>query len=149
MIELFSICEFSTYKRYVNHNFVLQYSKNQSYSSDGKIIQFSSVLHQSISGRTPEKEPDILELVFIGWAGPQGSMLELTSETILLVFVKQTKIGSHVPNLKACQEGRLQKLLKTSGSENLSEPCDYDLIIIGGGSGGLAAAKESAKYNKC
>lgn len=75
-------------------------------------------------------------------------MLELTSETVLLVFVKQTKIGSHVPNPKAYQEGRLQKLLKISGSENLSEACDYDLIIIGEGSGGLAATKESAKYNK-
>lgn len=75
-------------------------------------------------------------------------MLGLTSETILLVFVKQTKIGNHVPNLKACQEGRLQKLLKISGSENLSEACDYDLIITGGGSGGLAANKESDKYNK-
>lgn len=28
-----------------------------------------------------------------------------------------------------------------NGSKDLPEPYDYDLIIIGGGSGGLAAAK--------
>nr|XP_036862063.1 thioredoxin reductase 1, cytoplasmic [Manis javanica] len=48
----------------------------------------------------------------------------------------------------AYEEGRLQRLLKMNGSEDLSESYDYDLIIIGGGSGGLAAAKEAAKYNK-
>uniref|UniRef100_A0A673TQZ5 Thioredoxin reductase 1, cytoplasmic n=1 Tax=Suricata suricatta TaxID=37032 RepID=A0A673TQZ5_SURSU len=48
----------------------------------------------------------------------------------------------------AYQEGRLQKLLKMNGSEDLPESYDYDLIIVGGGSGGLAAAKEAAKYNK-
>ncbi|EPQ04917.1 Thioredoxin reductase 1, cytoplasmic [Myotis brandtii] len=56
---------------------------------------------------------------------------------------------------EAYQEGRLQKLLKMNGSEDLPGTYDYDLIIIGGGSGGLAAAKaslfmcyEAAKYNK-
>ncbi|XP_021543037.1 thioredoxin reductase 1, cytoplasmic isoform X1 [Neomonachus schauinslandi] len=48
----------------------------------------------------------------------------------------------------AYQEGRLQKLLKMNGSEDLPEAYDYDLIIIGGGSGGLAAAKEAARYDK-
>uniref|UniRef100_A0A5F9CAE5 Thioredoxin reductase 1, cytoplasmic n=1 Tax=Oryctolagus cuniculus TaxID=9986 RepID=A0A5F9CAE5_RABIT len=48
----------------------------------------------------------------------------------------------------AYQEGTLQKLLKMNGSEDLPPSYDYDLIIIGGGSGGLAAAKEAAKYGK-
>lgn len=65
-----------------------------------------------------------------------------------VVFVKRRKIGGHGPTLKAYQEGRLQKLLKMNGSEGLPESYDYDLIIVGGGSGGLAAAKEAAKYDK-
>ncbi|XP_073940365.1 thioredoxin reductase 1, cytoplasmic isoform X1 [Castor canadensis] len=48
----------------------------------------------------------------------------------------------------AYQEDHLQKLLKMNGSEDLPESYDFDLIIIGGGSGGLAAAKEAAKYGK-
>ncbi|MBV95385.1 Thioredoxin reductase 1, cytoplasmic, partial [Eschrichtius robustus] len=50
--------------------------------------------------------------------------------------------------MQAYQEGGLQNLLKMNGSEDLPESYDYDLIIVGGGSGGLAAAKEAAKYNK-
>uniref|UniRef100_F7FV00 Thioredoxin reductase 1, cytoplasmic n=2 Tax=Callithrix jacchus TaxID=9483 RepID=F7FV00_CALJA len=81
----------------------------------------------------------------------EGALLELAAETDLpIVFVKQRKIGGHGPTLKAHQEGRLQKLLKMNGPEDLPESCDYDydLIIIGGGSGGLAAAKEAAQYGK-
>ncbi|XP_034499417.1 thioredoxin reductase 1, cytoplasmic isoform X3 [Ailuropoda melanoleuca] len=81
--------------------------------------------------------------------GLERALSELTSETeVPVVFVKRRKIGGHGPTLKAYQEGRLQKLLKMNGSEDLPEAYDYDLIIVGGGSGGLAAAKEAAKYDK-
>ncbi|XP_017395950.2 thioredoxin reductase 1, cytoplasmic isoform X2 [Cebus imitator] len=79
----------------------------------------------------------------------EGALSELAAETDLpVVFVKQRKIGGRGPTLKAYQEGRLQKLLKMNGPEGLPESYDYDLIIIGGGSGGLAAAKEAAQYGK-
>uniref|UniRef100_A0A8C7B1H9 Thioredoxin reductase 1, cytoplasmic n=1 Tax=Neovison vison TaxID=452646 RepID=A0A8C7B1H9_NEOVI len=82
-------------------------------------------------------------------SGLERALSELTSESeVPVVFVKRRKIGGHGPTLKAYQEGRLQKLLKMNGSEDLPEAYDYDLIIIGGGSGGLAAAKEAAKYDK-
>lgn len=42
--------------------------------------------------------------------------------------------------LQVYQDGVPQKLTM-NGSENLPNSYDYDLIIIGGGSGGLAAAK--------
>nr|XP_060512547.1 thioredoxin reductase 1, cytoplasmic [Panthera onca] len=81
--------------------------------------------------------------------GLERALSELTSETdVPVVFVKRRKIGGHGPTLKAYQEGRLQKLLEMNGSEGLPESYDYDLIIVGGGSGGLAAAKEAAKYDK-
>lgn len=81
--------------------------------------------------------------------GLHAALAELTADPdVPVVFVRQTKIGGHGPTLKAYQEGTLQKLLKMNGSEDLPPSYDYDLIIIGGGSGGLAAAKEAAKYGK-
>uniref|UniRef100_A0A2K6F185 Thioredoxin reductase 1, cytoplasmic n=1 Tax=Propithecus coquereli TaxID=379532 RepID=A0A2K6F185_PROCO len=81
--------------------------------------------------------------------GLEAALSELTPEAdVPVVFVKQRKIGGHGSILKAYQEGRLQKLLKMNDSEDLPESYDYDLVIIGGGSGGLAAAKEAAKYDK-
>uniref|UniRef100_A0A8C9MHH1 Thioredoxin reductase 1, cytoplasmic n=1 Tax=Serinus canaria TaxID=9135 RepID=A0A8C9MHH1_SERCA len=41
-----------------------------------------------------------------------------------------------------------QKTMEVNGLMPLPDSYDYDLIVIGGGSGGLAAAKEAAKYEK-
>uniref|UniRef100_A0A8C7A4H0 FAD/NAD(P)-binding domain-containing protein n=1 Tax=Nothoprocta perdicaria TaxID=30464 RepID=A0A8C7A4H0_NOTPE len=49
-------------------------------------------------------------------------------------------------SLQARKEGDLRKLLEMNGQ--VPHTYDYDLIVIGGGSGGLAAAKEAAKYDK-
>ncbi|XP_036093272.1 thioredoxin reductase 1, cytoplasmic isoform X1 [Rousettus aegyptiacus] len=68
-----------------------------------------------------------------------------------LCLSSPTSGGSQEKNVqsrRAYQEGRLQKLLTMNGSEDHPKSYDYDLIIIGGGSGGLAAAKEAAKFNK-
>uniref|UniRef100_A0A8C3V2F3 Thioredoxin reductase 3 n=1 Tax=Catharus ustulatus TaxID=91951 RepID=A0A8C3V2F3_CATUS len=46
---------------------------------------------------------------------------------------------------QAYQDGSLQKLL---GDNQITEPYEYDLIIIGGGSGGLACSKEAAALGK-
>lgn len=87
--------------------------------------------------------------MFIGWDGPQGSIVGLTLETsVPIVFVKQRKIGSCVPTLKAYQEGRLQKLLKVNGSEALSQSCDYDIIIIGGAQKDWQLPKGQPNYNR-
>lgn len=57
------------------------------------------------------------------------------------VFVKGTHIGGCDDTLAAFESGRLRDLL-------VDHAYDYDLIVIGGGSGGLAASKEAARFGK-
>uniref|UniRef100_A0A8C3IET6 Thioredoxin reductase 1, cytoplasmic n=1 Tax=Chrysemys picta bellii TaxID=8478 RepID=A0A8C3IET6_CHRPI len=79
----------------------------------------------------------------------QDVLYELTMETsVPIVFVQQKQIGDYDKTLKAHKEGKIQKLLETKGHDHVQDSYDYDLIVIGGGSGGLAASKEAAKYGK-
>ena len=53
------------------------------------------------------------------------------------VFVNRTHVGGCDDTYSAQESGQLGELLK-------SAQYDYDLVVIGGGSGGLAASKVSA-----
>ncbi|NXV34798.1 TRXR3 reductase, partial [Rissa tridactyla] len=76
----------------------------------------------------------------------QQVLAELTNQrTVPNVFVNGTHIGGCDSTYQAYQDGSLQKLL---GDNKDAEPYDYDLIIIGGGSGGLACSKEAAALGK-
>ncbi|XP_064012895.1 thioredoxin reductase 3 [Pogoniulus pusillus] len=76
----------------------------------------------------------------------QQVLVELTNQrTVPNVFVNGTHIGGCDATYQAYKDGSLQKLL---GDSNNIEPYDYDLIIIGGGSGGLACSKEAAALGK-
>lgn len=57
------------------------------------------------------------------------------------VFVKGTHVGGCDDTLAAFESGQLRDLL-------VEHDYDYDLIVIGGGSGGLAASKEATKFGK-
>ncbi|RMB98890.1 hypothetical protein DUI87_24434 [Hirundo rustica rustica] len=72
-------------------------------------------------------------------ASIQQVLAELTNQrTVPNVFVNGTHIGGCDATYQAYQDGSLQKLL---GDNQITEPYEYDLIIIGGGSGGLACSK--------
>lgn len=85
-----------------------------------------------------------LELDLIGEDGVaiQQALFERTKQkTVPNVFVNGKHIGGCDATIQANADGRLGELL--SGVHY-----DYDLIVIGGGSGGLAASKEAASFGK-
>ncbi|XP_004449156.1 thioredoxin reductase 3 [Dasypus novemcinctus] len=89
-------------------------------------------------------EYNILELDQIDdGAKVQEVLSEITNQkTVPNVFVGKVHVGGCDRTLQAHQSGLLQKLLKEE------ETYDFDLIVIGGGSGGLACAKEAAILGK-
>uniref|UniRef100_A0A674EQF9 thioredoxin-disulfide reductase (NADPH) n=1 Tax=Salmo trutta TaxID=8032 RepID=A0A674EQF9_SALTR len=74
----------------------------------------------------------------------QELLLEMTRQkTVPNVFVNKTHIGGCDKTMQAHKDGILQKLLCEK-----NEVYEYDLIVIGGGSGGLACSKEAATLGK-
>ncbi|XP_018616285.2 thioredoxin reductase 1, cytoplasmic-like [Scleropages formosus] len=74
----------------------------------------------------------------------QDVLFEMTGQkTVPNVFINKTHVGGCDKTMQAHKDGLLRQLL---GEE---EPAyDYDLIVIGGGSGGLACSKEAALLGK-
>ncbi|KAM4650769.1 thioredoxin reductase 3 [Discoglossus pictus] len=74
----------------------------------------------------------------------QDVLYELTGQkTVPNVFVNSKHVGGCDKTLQALQDGSLDKLLDPN-----KITYDYDLIVIGGGSGGLACSKEAASLGK-
>lgn len=91
-----------------------------------------------------DQECGLVELDKIANGGDiQKALLQLTGQkTVPNVFVNGNHLGGCDDTLKAHKSGSLQKMLTEATSY------DYDLIVIGGGSGGLAASKEAADLGK-
>lgn len=65
----------------------------------------------------------------------QDVLNELTGQrSVPNLFIRQQHIGGYDKSFKLYSTGKLQLLLK-------GIKYDFDLVVIGGGSGGIAAAK--------
>nr|XP_033944950.1 thioredoxin reductase 3 isoform X1 [Pseudochaenichthys georgianus] len=74
----------------------------------------------------------------------QDMLLEMTGQkSVPSVFINKTHVGGCDKTLQAHKDGSLQQLLFAE-----TEAYDYNLIVIGGGSGGLACSKEAAALGK-
>uniref|UniRef100_A0A8C7Y302 thioredoxin-disulfide reductase (NADPH) n=1 Tax=Oryzias sinensis TaxID=183150 RepID=A0A8C7Y302_9TELE len=80
----------------------------------------------------------------------QEMLLELTGQkTVPNVFINKKHVGGCDKTMQAHRDGSLQRLLSGQTEENQEDQTyDYDLIVIGGGSGGLACSKEAANLGK-
>lgn len=83
-------------------------------------------------------------------AALQDALQEISKQsTVPNVFINKIHLGGCDATERAHRENRLAAMLKT-GEEQVSprhpelKSYDYDLVVIGGGSGGLAASKEAA-----
>ncbi|KAL3852967.1 hypothetical protein ACJMK2_016572 [Sinanodonta woodiana] len=77
-------------------------------------------------------------------SGIQKALLELTGQkTVPNVFIGGKHLGGNDDTQRAHAEKRLLPMINSH-----VQTYDYDLIVIGGGSGGLAASKEAAQYDK-
>ncbi|KAG1683808.1 Thioredoxin reductase 3 [Nymphon striatum] len=63
--------------------------------------------------------------------------------TVPNVFIRGHHVGGHDDTVKAHEEGKVLELLNPPQTD-----FEYDVIVIGGGSGGLAASKEATRYGK-
>ncbi|XP_062312413.1 thioredoxin reductase 3 [Osmerus eperlanus] len=88
---------------------------------------------------------NVVELDLIdGGSNYQALLLEMTGQkAVPNVFINKTHIGGCDKTMQAHRDGVLQQLLCVE-----NEVYDYDLIVIGGGSGGLACSKEAATLGK-
>uniref|UniRef100_A0A670YM66 Thioredoxin reductase 1, cytoplasmic n=2 Tax=Pseudonaja textilis TaxID=8673 RepID=A0A670YM66_PSETE len=78
----------------------------------------------------------------------RNALFELTMEPSLpAVFARKQYVGGYDRTVKAHREGAFLKLLEGNWQTKQAS-YDYDLIVIGGGSGGLAASKEAATFGK-
>ncbi|GIY15390.1 thioredoxin reductase 3 [Caerostris darwini] len=120
---------------YINSNNVMIFSKTTC-----PFCNKVKALFSSIGIQFTVLELDTLE------NGPEmqkAMAAKVGRSTVPQVFIRGQHVGGCDDTFTAHCNGKLQEML-FSKEENY----DYDLIVIGGGSGGLAASKEAAKLGR-
>lgn len=126
----------------------------EEFMKNGKVIIFSKSycpycdrvkqLFKSLNQDVQVMELDLRE----DGASIQQALLEKTGQkSVPNVFVNGVHVGGCDKTLEANENGHLKFLLsKSQPAATETEPVkyDYDLVVIGGGSGGLAASKQAA-----
>ncbi|XP_063301258.1 thioredoxin reductase 1, cytoplasmic [Pelobates fuscus] len=127
-------------EEYIGNSDVVVFSK----TTCGKCTKIKSLLDgMNISYRAVEIDQMENGQMF------EEVLCEHVMETALpSVFVKEKFIGEYDGIIKLAKEGLFQKLLEGKEEKTSDNAYDYDLIVIGGGSGGLAASKEATQYGK-
>jgi len=99
----------------------------------------------------------VVEDVVVDFLADEDDSLLAAVEPAIVVVVEDAAlglqqrgkhVGGHDKTVEASQNGHLQFLLskpqETAAEETIEDvKYDYDLVVIGGGSGGLAASKVS------
>uniref|UniRef100_A0A8C7Y0Y3 thioredoxin-disulfide reductase (NADPH) n=1 Tax=Oryzias sinensis TaxID=183150 RepID=A0A8C7Y0Y3_9TELE len=113
-------------------------------------VQRSSLFVSSPVGFCANAEKMTLRRFVCEGTNYQEMLLELTGQkTVPNVFINKKHVGGCDKTMQAHRDGSLQRLLSGQTEENQEDQTyDYDLIVIGGGSGGLACSKEAANLGK-
>uniref|UniRef100_A0A1B6M8U6 thioredoxin-disulfide reductase (NADPH) n=1 Tax=Graphocephala atropunctata TaxID=36148 RepID=A0A1B6M8U6_9HEMI len=147
--KLFSISCFNFHKMETNIEIK---SSFQNLIDEHKIVVFSKTTCPYCK-KVKKLFQDINEEMFIfelntypdeKCAQMQDVLEEMSGQrTVPNVFVKQRHVGGYTETKQALDDGTLFDMIEGSFQDY-----DFDFIVIGGGSGGLASAKEAASYGR-
>lgn len=80
----------------------------------------------------------------------QERLIQKTQDSIMpKVFIKGVNMGGPSEIQKLSESGKLAQIVEEESNEIDQVEYDYDVIVIGGGSGGLAAAKVIGHRKTC
>lgn len=117
----------------IKENHVMMFSKSY--------CPFCNKVKAIFDGQNVKYTAHELDLVENGDAIQEALLAKTGQKTVPNTFIGGVHLGGCSDTEAANADGRLKELLK---GENKSY--DYDLFVIGGGSGGLACSKEAAQF---